>query len=245
MNLIKNHFLNLIIDFKYVYVILNLQSKLTQCRFKWLNVIAIIHLKQIRIDEELLMLEQYKVTPNEFYLIRTLILYPDYPEYLSRYLQLCIKSGIKIRELLISLQNKQVITKAYKIPEPGSPFVAEDVTLNMNFLKNCNKASFDLGRELFEVYPQFAEINGCMVALRSVSKKFDSMEDFFRFYAKSIRYNLELHNRIIDITKWAAENTNIINCSLCNYVVDQKWNDIEALKNGTQGNVNFNTVRVL
>jgi hypothetical protein len=202
-------------------------------------------LKQIRIDEELLMLEQYKVTPNEFYLIRTLILYPDYPEYLSRYLQLCIKSGIKIRELLISLQNKQVITKAYKIPEPGSPFVAEDVTLNMNFLKNCNKASFDLGRELFEVYPQFAEINGCMVALRSVSKKFDSMEDFFRFYAKSIRYNLELHNRIIDITKWAAENTNIINTTLVNYVVDQRWNDIEAIKNGESSNINLNTVRVL
>jgi hypothetical protein len=191
------------------------------------------------------MLEQYNVTPNEFYFIRTLILYPDYPEYLTRYLQLCIKSNINIRELLVSLQEKQVITKAYKIPEPGVKFIPENVTLNLNFLKNCNKASFDLGRELFEVYPQFAEINGCMVALRSVSKKFDSMEDFFRFYAKSIRYNIDLHNRIIDITKWAAENTSIINCSLCNYVVDQKWNDIEALRDGTQGNINFNTIKML
>ena len=97
------------------------------------------------------MLEQYKVTPNEFYLLRTLILYPDYPEYLTRYLQLCVKSNINIRDLLISLQNKQIITKAYKIPEPGNPLVVEDITLNLNFLKNCNKASFDLGRELFEV----------------------------------------------------------------------------------------------
>ena len=71
------------------------------------------------------------------------------------------------------------------------------------------------------------------------------MEDFFKFYAKSIKYNIDLHNKIIELTKWAADNTNIINTTLVNYVVDQRWNDIEALKDGTQGNINFNTVRVL
>lgn len=202
-------------------------------------------MKQIRIDEELILLNQYKLTPNEFYLIRTLILYNDYPQYLFDYLQICKLSNIEVRDLLISLQNKEVINKAYKIPEKGQPFVAEEVQLNKLFLKNCSKASFELGQELFNVYPQFTEINGCMVALRSVSKKFDSMEDFFKFYAKSIRYNLDLHNNIIELTKWAAENTNIINTTLCNYVIDQRWNDIETLRKGDKGNINFDTVKML
>lgn len=202
-------------------------------------------MKQTRIDEELILLNKYKLTPNEFYLIRTLILYNDYPQYLFDYLQICTISNINVRELLISLQNKEIINKTYHIPEKGKPFIAEEIQFNKLFLKNYVKTSFELGQELFNVYPQFTEINGCIVPLRSVSKKFDSMEDFFKFYAKSIRYNVNMHNKIIELTKWAAENTNIINTTLCNYVIDQRWNDIEALKNGDQGNINFDTVKML
>lgn len=202
-------------------------------------------MEHLRIDEELIILTKYKLTPNEFYLVKALILYDDFPKYLTEYLQVCVVTNISIRDLLVSLQNKEIILKAYKIPEPGNPFKPEDVQLNKLFLKNYYKASFELGKELFEVYPQFADINGITVPLRSVSKKFDSMEDFFKFYAKSIKYNIDLHNKIIELTKWAADNTNIINTTLVNYVVDQRWNDIEALKDGTQGNINFNTVKVL
>lgn len=202
-------------------------------------------MEHLRIDEELIILTKYKLTPNEFYLVKALILYDDFPKYLTEYLQVCIITNINIRDLLVSLQSKEIILKTYKIPEPGNPFKPEDVQLNKLFLKNYYKASFELGKELFEVYPQFANINGITVPLRSVSKKFDSMEDFFKFYAKSIKYNVDLHNKIIELTKWAADNTNIINTTLVNYVVDQRWNDIEALKDGTQGNINFNTVRVL
>ena len=200
---------------------------------------------QIRIDEELLLLNNYKITPNEYYLIRTILLYEDFPKYLEEFVVVCKKTNIEIRDMLESLQDKGIITKVYKIPQKGEPFNPYEVTFNQNFIKNCYKASFEMGRELFEVYPQFANINGVTVPLRSVSKKFDSMEDFFRFYAKSIRYNPEVHNNIIELTKWAAENTNIINTTLVNYVVDQRWNDIEAIKNGESSNINLNTVRVL
>lgn len=202
-------------------------------------------MEHLRIDEELTILTKYKLTPNEFYLVKALILYDDFPKYLTEYLQVCVVTNISIRDLLVSLQNKEIILKTYKIPEPGNPFKPEDVQLNKLFLKNYYKASFELGKELFEVYPQFADINGITVPLRSVSKKFDSMEDFFKFYAKSIKYNVDLHNKIIELTKWAADNTNIINTTLVNYVVDQRWNDIEALKDGTQGNINFNTIKML
>lgn len=190
-------------------------------------------------------MNNYKITPNEYYLIRTILLYEDYSSYLGEYVNICRNTNLEIREMLESLQNKGIITKAYKIPLKGEPFNPFEVTFNQNFLKNCHKASFEMGRELFEVYPQFANINGVTVPLRSVSKKFDSMEDFFKFYAKSIKHNPEVHNNIVELTKWAAENTNIINTTLVNYVVDQRWNDIEAIKNGVSSNINLNTVRVL
>ena len=110
---------------------------------------------------------------------------------------ICKKTNIEIRDILESLQDKGLITKAYKIPQKGETFNPYEVTFNQNFIKNCHKASFEMGRELFEIYPQFANINGVTVPLRSVSKKFDSLEDFFKFYAKSIRYNPEVHNNIL------------------------------------------------
>ena len=100
------------------------------------------------------------------------------------------------------------------------------------------------GKELFEVYPQFATINGGPVGIRSVSKKFDSLEDFYRFYGKTIRWKSDFHNHIIELVKWANEN-NILNTTLANFVIDHKWEELEALKNGELVNVNFDAVKIV
>lgn len=186
-----------------------------------------------------------KLTPNELYLIRTILMYEDDIQYIAKYLNLCKITNTDVISLLSSLQNKGLILKDYKIPKPGDQFKPEEVMFNQNFIKKYHKASFELGKELFEVYPRFTVIQGCTVPLRTVSKKFDSLEDFFRFYGKTIKYNPELHNHIIEITKWASENTTIINCTIASYVIDRRWEDIEALKKGDQGNINFDTIKML
>ena len=54
----------------------------------------------------------------------------------------------------------------------------------------------------------------------------------------------ETHNHIIELVKWANEN-NIINQSLANFVINNAWIDLEALKNGDKANINYDTVKLL
>ena len=199
----------------------------------------------MRIDEELILMSEYKLTPNELYLIRTILMYEDDEQYIAKYLNVCKITNTDVRSMLLNLQEKGIVLKSYKVPDSGTVFKPEDVDLNQNFIKRFHRASFELGQELFDVYPQFTVIQGCTVPLRSVSKKFDSLEDFFKSYGKTIKNNPDLHNHIIELTKWAAENTSIINCTLASYVIDRRWMDIEALKTGDKGNVNFDTVKML
>jgi hypothetical protein len=101
-----------------------------------------------------------------------------------------------------------------------------------------------MGKELFEVYPQFGNINGNIVPLRSVARKFDSLEEAYFRYGRSIRWNEEKHNHIIELVKWANENS-IINQSLANFIINNAWIDLEALKNGDKANINYDTVKLL
>jgi hypothetical protein len=144
----------------------------------------------------------------------------------------------------VNLQNVGIINKSYKIPEVGSAFNPLDVPINKNFIKDFYKCSFDIGKELFETYPQFGYIQGNPVGIRSVSKKFDSLEDFYRFYGKSIKWNPAKHQEILELVEWAKEN-NILVTTLCNFVIDQKWSELAALRNGDLGTLNMDAVKLV
>lgn len=199
------------------------------------------------IDEQLVLMEKYKITSDELLFLTVLLLLQDGEDdytFISHYLSLPIDCRNGIRETLISLQNKEVITKAYKIPEKGQKFIPEDVTINKNFVKNFYRCSFDMGKELFEAYPMFGIINGDPVGIRSVSKKFDSLEDFYRYYGKTISWKPETHEHIIELVNWAKER-NLLVTTLANFVIDHKWEELEALRNGEIANIDFNAVKQL
>ena len=198
------------------------------------------------IEEQLILMEKYKLTSDELLFITVLLLLQDNEDYvfISHYLNLPNECRNGIRDNLISLQNKGIILKSYKVPNIGEKFIPEDVELNKNFVKNYYKSSFDIGKELFEAYPMFGLINGEPVGIRSVSKKFDSLEDFYKYYGKSIHWNPETHEHIIELVNWGKEN-NLINCSLCNFVVDRKWDTLEAMKEGDVGTVNINAIKLV
>ena len=97
------------------------------------------------IDNELIFLEKYNLTPTELMTIRTILLAQDNQEdYLFKFNNILTKTDVKFRDILISLQNKQIITKAYKIPNEGEPFEFEDVTFNESIVKAFYRASFEL-----------------------------------------------------------------------------------------------------
>ena len=192
-------------------------------------------------------MEKYRITSDELLFLTVLLLLQDGEgdyTFISQYLNLPTDCRNGIRESLISLQNKEIITKAYKVPNVGEKFIPEDVTINKNFVKNFYRCSFDIGKELFEAYPMFGIINGEPVGIRSVSKKFDSLEDFYRYYGKTISWKPEKHEYIIELVNWAKEK-NLLVTTLANFVIDHKWEELEALRNGEIANIDFNAVRQL
>lgn len=58
-----------------------------------------------------------------------------------------------------------------------------------------------------------------------------------------LKWNLEIHNNIINLVKWANEH-NIINCSLASFIINNGWIDLQALKDGS-GNVNYDSIKLL
>ena len=198
------------------------------------------------IDEEIAIMEKYGITPNELFVIKAILLLQEgYPEdYLLRYLKLPEKEDF--RTTLVNLQNKGIILKSYEIPKKGETFDPEEIQINKAFFKTVYRSGFDLGKELFDIYPMFTNIEGKVVGLRGISKKFDSLEDFYRFYGKAIKWDPKIHQRIIDLLNW-EENNNIgyINFSIASFVIEHKWEELEALKDGKIVNTNFETLETL
>lgn len=201
----------------------------------------------MNIEEQLTLMDKYQLNPTELLVVEMIFMIQEgYSEsYLLRYLN--IKGNKEsFRDNLTSLQDKGVILKSWKIPEKGSKFDPLEIPLNKNFFKSFFKASLELGKELFDTYPMFTNINGITFGLRNFAKKFDSIEDFFRFYGKTIHWDQELHDKIIKLIKWDQENNiGFLKMSICNFVIENKWNELEALKRGDVVNINFDTIQQL
>lgn len=201
----------------------------------------------LTLEEEVCLLDKYGLTPNELLVVRILlILQDDGEEQLFQKLMVTLKHiNLPLREVLEQLQKKEIILKSYKIPKSGEKFDPYAIPINKNFIKALYKSSFEMGKELFDSYPQFGNINGNLIPLRGISKKFDSLEQAYFKYGKSIGFNPEKHKTIIELVDWAREN-NILNCSLASFIVNEGWHDLNVLKNnGDVANINYDAIRIL
>ena len=200
----------------------------------------------LNLEEEISILSKYRITPNELTFIKTLLILQDEEneDLFKDYIESLYVCNVKLREILISLQKKEIILKSYKIPSEGESFDPYSIPFNKNFIKSLYKSSFELGKELFEIYPQMTVINGSLVTLRGVSKHFDSLEACYFRYGKAIGWNRERHEKVIDLIKWAKER-DIIKQSLSSFVINNSWLDLEAIRNGDSGNYNFDTIKAL
>ena len=201
----------------------------------------------LNLDEEILLLAKYNLNPNELRFIQLLLMLQneDYEVSLFRdYLKILKDSGINLRELIANLQNKEIILKSYTLGNAGDKFDPNEIPFNKNFVKNLYKSSFALGKELFEVYPQFAIINNTYVPIRSVARHYDSLELAYFKYGKAIGFDPEKHEEIIELVQWAGENQ-LINCSLSSFIINNGWLDLQAMREGKTMNINYDTMREL
>lgn len=193
------------------------------------------------VDNQLIMMEKYRLTAEEVLLIDLLFLASveeGHKEYLVKYFTMPV-TRTDLRDLLISLQNKGIITKQYKIPDKGQKFDPECVIFNQNFLNNYRKFSGDLGAEFFMEYPSVAIINGVEAPLKNYAKKFTTEEEFFYAYGKAIGWKQSKHEEILELLKWAKDNNcNLLNMNIADFVISKMWNSVEELKDG-EGTMSF------
>lgn len=202
-------------------------------------------MEELNIDNEASILTKYNLNPNELYVIKCLLfMQEDENKYLQSYLQLPESTRGNFRDILLSLQNKHLILSSFTIPSKGQSLDLSQIPFSKNFLKDYYRSSFELGKELFEAYPQFGEINGKVISLRGVASKFDSLEDAYRVYGKIIHYKEEVHKEIISLVNW-AKNNNILNQSLASFIVNQGWIDLKAIKDGKVVNYNVNSIKLI
>ena len=194
------------------------------------------------LDSELILMRDYKLNPTELFTIKVVLLAQDGDyTYLQQFSE--ILNG-QLRLVLESIQSKGVIVKAYKIPKEGALFIPEDVQFNQNFLKRYYRSSFEMGEELFYTYPQSAVVQGQVFNLRTVSKKFDSLEQAFLKYAKSINNKPDVHQQIIDDIKWGIENGYNFT-TLDRFIIDRGGEALRAFREGNSVNVNFEAVQLI
>lgn len=194
------------------------------------------------IETELTLMEQYNLNPSELFTIKTILLAQDGEyEYLRRYVSVLNGS---FRTFLKSLQDKGIIIQSYKIPKEGNQFIPEDVQFNKNFLKKYYRSGFEMGYELFETYPQSTIVNGQYFNLRSISHKFDSLEDAFSKYGKYIKNNPEKHLEILSLIEWGKENSYNFT-TLDRFIIDNAWESIKNMKEHGIININSDSIKLI
>ena len=102
------------------------------------------------IDDELVLIEKYEITPTEMFVARLILLAQESDEeqqYLAKFLSIPENVRGDFRDILLSLQNKGIILKSCNIPKKGETLDIYELEFNKNFLKNFYRASGDMGEE--------------------------------------------------------------------------------------------------
>lgn len=198
-------------------------------------------MKHLDLKQQLIWCNTFGITPTELILFEVLLLLQenDDPELVKFYFELKENARGSFKESLTRLQETGLVNKSYKIPEKGAKLNPYEIPLNKTKTKQFYKSSFELGKELYENYPLSTVVNGIEYKLRRISKKFNSLEDAYVKYGKSIGWNPERHEEIINLIKQGIAN-NYNFTTLDDFIVDNDWLNLEAIsKDGIINNSNM------
>lgn len=191
----------------------------------------------LSLDEEISIYVKTGLTPTELFILRLLFLAIDGDtSYLVKYVSDISNGKILLKQVLISLKEKNVINSTFKIPEDGESLNFQKIPINKNFLKNYLKESHYIGKEFFDAYPSFITIHNKVVSIKNFTKAgLFSFEDFCIYYAKNIKNSGITHERIMELLE-AAKQGNLINYSIIEFIASRKWLEIEYILNS--GDIN-------
>lgn len=192
---------------------------------------------ELSLTEEINIYINSGLTPTELFILRLLFLAIDGEQkYLLNYLSNLSNGKEIFRAVLTSLVEKKVINSTFKIPKEGESLNFKNIPFNKNFLKMYVRESNEMGKEFFDAYPPFININGKLCSIKNFTKAgLFSFDDFCLFYAKQIKSSGITHERVMDALLFGVEN-NLINYTIIEFLASKKWEEIEYIRNS--GNIN-------
>jgi hypothetical protein len=192
---------------------------------------------ELSMGEEIEIYISSGLTPTELFVLRLLMLAIEGDDRMLKHYLGNISNGKELfRAILLSLQNKKVINSTFKLPEEGGSLDYKQIPFNKNFIKKYIRESHVIGKEFFDAYPPFININGKMCSIKNFTKaSLFSLEDFCIFYAKLVKSSGATHERIMEALEFGKEK-NLINYSILEFLASQKWLEIEYIR--SSGNVN-------
>lgn len=192
---------------------------------------------ELSLKEEINIYINSGLTPTELFILRLLFLAIDGDSsLLVNYLSNISDGKIIFRKVLESLKDKKVILSSFKIPQEGESLNFQNIPFNKNFLKMYIRESNELGKELFDAYPPFININGKLCSIKNFTKaNLFTFEEFCTYYARAIKNAGVTHERVIEAVEFGKEH-NLLNYSITEFIASRKWLEIEYIRES--GNVN-------
>lgn len=189
-----------------------------------------LNITKLEINTILNLLITYNLTADELLVVYLTFLARDeegHPEYFSKWFS--NGGASKLRDIFNSLKSKGLIKKDYN-PTEYNP---NEIDFNKNFLKSWVKNSGELGQELFEEYPPFMTSGGKLYPLKNISKKFNTLDEFFFAYSSAIKHNPETHKEVMELLRWGKEHGKI-NYGICEFIISAKWLELKYLRDHPQ-----------
>ena len=116
---------------------------------------------ELSLNEEIQIYINSGLTPTELFVLRLLFLASDGDvKYLVNYISNTSNGKEVLKSVLQSLVNKKVINSTFNVPKEGESLNFKTIPFNKNFTKMYLKESHELGKEFFDAYPPFINING-------------------------------------------------------------------------------------
>lgn len=172
---------------------------------------------ELSLKEEINIYINSNLTPTELFVLRLLFLAIDGNQtFLINYITNISNGKELLRSVLQSLINKKVINSTFKVPQEGESLNYKNIPFNKNFIKMYLRESNEIGKEFFDAYPPFININGKLCSIKNFTKAgLFSFEEFCVFYAKQIKNSNATHERVMDNLLFAKEH-NLINYTIKN-----------------------------
>lgn len=203
------------------------------------------------ILNKMTFLRECNITPNEYEVLIGVIMAQDeeeqnesiyrtelsVPSHIPNTEYLRFIQGLigkkDVRLCLLSLQEKGIILKSCKIPDPNDNNTGlrpNDILFNKNILKKYIRHSGEMFWELWNAYPQSGIINNREISLRNTFGQggWSNLDEAASCYGQTIKYDAITHQEILELIE-KAKDSDLINMGIIKFIRGEEWRNLKIM----------------